>query len=51
MYIRTDMLLQMADTANYKPIGIEAHSCFASFGAELRDCSVIWWLFLCHHTV
>jgi len=42
MYIRTDMPFEMADRANYKPIGIEAHLCFASFGAELRDCSVIW---------
>jgi hypothetical protein len=42
MYVGTDMPLQMADMANYKPIGIEAHLCFASFEAELRDCSVIW---------
>jgi hypothetical protein len=32
----------MADMANYKPIGIEAHLCFANFKAELRDRSVIW---------
>ena len=40
MYIGTDVPLEVADTANYKPIGIEAHL-FVSFGAE-RDCSVIW---------